>query len=907
MIKVGIFFGGRSREREISFAGGRTVYDNLDKNLFEAIPIFVDSLGNLIELDWQYIYKGTIQDFYPPHSIIPKLKTDFPLYIESFEDTYYITSKAARTVGNRIDISELPNMIDFAFLTLHGVFGEDGTIQGILEWYGIPYSGSGIFPSALSINKIYQKKIMEQCGFSVPQYEIISLQDWLAKNSNAQKNLLNNIIQNMGLPFIIKSPNQGSTIGVSVVNNVIMAEFIRKINQSFFIKKIDTTEWKNLTEISKNKEIAKIIDIKNGIGLPITIDNKIRINSPKRLLKFLNTSKVSVNLVSEYSEKFVIIEKFIQGTEFSCIVIEDEKGKPIALPPTEIKKESTLFDYRAKYLSGISRKTTPINLPFEQIQKIRKECERLYQTLFCQVYARIDGFYTEDGKVILNDPNTTSGMLPSSFFFHQAAEIGMNPSQFLTYIIRTSIQVRIQGGKPKEKIQKILDELDTQILTPKSQENKIRVGVILGGYSSERHISVETGRNIYEKLSSSTKYTPIPLFLTGNESKHELYILPIHILLKDNADDIQEKITNNNQEEHPIIEIIKNEAQQITKKYVPGFIQKIQKISYSELSQKIDFAFIALHGRPGEDGTIQKELEKVRIPYNGSDSITSRKTINKYETNKILAENGIHVPKNVLFTKKDIMSNSNKTKIIRQIEQTLTYPFIVKPIDDGCSTGVIKIKIKKQLESYANLIFRNNKEFSKELYSILQPNKNITDFPQKDCFMAEELIQTDNDGKCIEITGGLLTLHKNGKKEFHIFAPSEVIAQSDILSLEEKFLTGEGKNITPARFSENTEQQQKFTAHVKKELLKVAQILNLRGYARIDAFVKIQNDNIKVIIIEVNSLPGMTPATCIFHQAALSGYKPFHFIDKIIQYSLYRRKLKETHNLNLDSPPKNHF
>ena len=71
-MKVGIIFGGPSREREISFAGGRTVYDNLDKALFEAVPVFVDSFGNFILLDWQYIYKGTIRDFYPPVEALPE-------------------------------------------------------------------------------------------------------------------------------------------------------------------------------------------------------------------------------------------------------------------------------------------------------------------------------------------------------------------------------------------------------------------------------------------------------------------------------------------------------------------------------------------------------------------------------------------------------------------------------------------------------------------------------------------------------------------------------------------------------------------------------------------------------------------------------------------------------------------
>ncbi|MFQ3576802.1 MAG: hypothetical protein SNJ77_10245, partial [Cytophagales bacterium] len=60
-MKVGIFFGGQSREREVSFAGGRTVYDNLDKTLFEPIPVFVDSLGRFVLLEWQFLYKGSIR------------------------------------------------------------------------------------------------------------------------------------------------------------------------------------------------------------------------------------------------------------------------------------------------------------------------------------------------------------------------------------------------------------------------------------------------------------------------------------------------------------------------------------------------------------------------------------------------------------------------------------------------------------------------------------------------------------------------------------------------------------------------------------------------------------------------------------------------------------------------------
>lgn len=124
-----------------------------------------------------------------------------------------------------------------------------------------------------------------------------------------------------------------------------------------------------------------------------------------------------VSIAAIEAETEVIIESFITGKEFSCIVITNENGKPVALPPTEIRKGNELFDYRAKYLPGLSRKITPIHLPEVQIETIRRECERLFTSLNFSVYARIDGFITENGSIFLNDPNTTSGMMPSSFSF----------------------------------------------------------------------------------------------------------------------------------------------------------------------------------------------------------------------------------------------------------------------------------------------------------------------------------------------------------------------------------------------------------------------------------------------------------------------------------------------------------
>ena len=126
--------------------------------------------------------------------------------------------------------------------------------------------------------------------------------------------------------------------------------------------------------------------------------------------------------------------------------------------------------------------------------------------------------------------------MPSSFFFHQAAEIGLNPSNFLSYIIRTSLSERIRNSMKLNLYDKQLRQFDDKLNARNSNSNsKTKVAVILGGYSSERHISVESGRNIYEKLSSSAKYEAIPVFLTGSAENLELYQLPINLLLKERS------------------------------------------------------------------------------------------------------------------------------------------------------------------------------------------------------------------------------------------------------------------------------------------------------------------------------------------------------------------------------------
>ena len=107
--------------------------------------------------------------------------------------------------------------------------------------------------------------------------------------------------------------------------------------------------------------------------------------------------------------------------------------------------------------------------------------------------------------------------------------------------------------------------------------------------------------------------------------------------------------------------------------------------------------------------------------------------------------------------------------------------------------------------------------------------------------------------------------------------------------MEEKFLAGEGQNLTPARLAVADFTYEQVLDQVQRTLERVARLLDVEGYCRIDAFVRVLGDGkVETQVIEVNSLPGMTPATAIFHQAALAGYKPAAFIKKILEYGFER-------------------
>lgn len=275
---------------------------------------------------------------------------------------------------------------------------------------------------------------------------------------------------------------------------------------------------------------------------------------------------------------------------------------------------------------------------------------------------------------------------------------------------------------------------------------------------------------------------------------------------------------------------------------------------WHSLPEKIDFVFLGLHGGHGENGGVQGTLRMLNIPHNGSPVLPSALCMNKYHTHLVLRSHDIAVPQNVLIKKDEYECF--------ELPKHLALPLIIKPSDDGCSSFVQKVHTKEELLTAAEHIFASGK------------NEALT----------EELI-----------TGMELTVGVIGNETPYVLPPSQSICQSDVLSLEEKFLPGAGENQTPAPLSDTA------TALVRDTVKQAYMAAGCKGYARIDCFYQTAEESPtgkeRVVIIEINTLPALTPATCLFHQAAEVGIKPMDFIDLLVTLGIsYHTQQLETEN-----------
>jgi D-alanine-D-alanine ligase len=346
MIRVGVLFGGRSTEREVSLSSGRQVYHSLDRSQYRGVPLFLAPDGRLWQLPEKLVIQNTTSD------IVSRLAGE----------------------AQALSYEDLKELVDVVFIALHGKYGDDGCIQGVLELLDIPYSGSGVLPCAISMSKPVAHQLLAAAGLRGLRELVVSAGEWQTGVARATAQ----IQETVGVPCVVKPTREGSSVGVSVV---------------------EQTD-----------------------DLPAAMERAFAWDTE------------------------ALVEERLIGMEFSVIVVGNDE--PEALVPTEIVTPNAYMTYDDKYMPGRSQKITPARVSEEILERIRAEAVRAHRVLGFRGYSRIDGFLLEGGAIIITDPNSTSGMAPSSFLFHQAAEAGLLPAHIISRIMTLALEAHRQKVGP---------------------------------------------------------------------------------------------------------------------------------------------------------------------------------------------------------------------------------------------------------------------------------------------------------------------------------------------------------------------------------------------------------------------------------------------------------------------------
>ncbi|HEY8560637.1 MAG TPA: D-alanine--D-alanine ligase family protein [Pyrinomonadaceae bacterium] len=224
-IKIGVVFGGRSGEHEISIRSAKSVIDQIDKDKYEVVPIAITKEGN-------WLNPVESLGLLPPQTQELLLNDigAFPRNSVAFTGDPNYKGLVKLEVGKG---EERLEKLDVVFPVLHGTFGEDGTIQGLFEMADIPYVGCGVLAASTGMDKAFMKILFRDAGLPICRYVWFLRSEWEADNAAT----VAQIEQKLGYPCFVKPANLGSSVGVSKATDeaslrdaiALAAEYDRKI------------------------------------------------------------------------------------------------------------------------------------------------------------------------------------------------------------------------------------------------------------------------------------------------------------------------------------------------------------------------------------------------------------------------------------------------------------------------------------------------------------------------------------------------------------------------------------------------------------------------------------------------------------------------------------------------------
>ncbi len=230
-IRVVVVFGSRSVEHEVSVVTAMQILANLDQKKYEIIPVYIDKQGRW----WSGKSLRKIENY---KNLELKNKVGLGQY------------KLSGEVGDKrlIPVGILKRPIDFDIIltAVHGTYGEDGTLQGLLEMASVPYTGCGVTAAAIGMDKVLQKAVYEKVGLPVVNYEWFLSKEYM-KN---KKEIIERLEKNIGYPMCVKPANLGSSVGINMAHNKKELEWSIDVAKEFDTKVLIEECLENIDEIN---------------------------------------------------------------------------------------------------------------------------------------------------------------------------------------------------------------------------------------------------------------------------------------------------------------------------------------------------------------------------------------------------------------------------------------------------------------------------------------------------------------------------------------------------------------------------------------------------------------------------------------------------------------------------------
>ena len=349
-IKLAVIFGGMSTEHDVSIVSGTSIIKNLNKEKYEIFPIYIDEDGN-----W-YEYTKNIKEI----------------------GTIKVGDKIQETKNIENPIKYLKQM-DCIFPVLHGLYGEDGTIQGLFELLKIPYVGCKVLASSISMDKAYTKIIFEKAGLNQTPYVYIRKdkgkyryieKDFTEKIYDLEE-LSKKIEEKIKYPMFIKPSNSGSSVGINK---------------------------------AKNK----------------------------------NELEEAIKYASKYDKK-ILIEQGINGREVECAVLGNEEV--VASCVGEVLSAEEFYSFDSKYNNQDSKTQIPANLSKEILEEIRKQAIKAFKAVDGSGLSRVDFFIENNtNKIIINEINTMPGFTNISMYPKLFEASGIAYSELLDKVINFALE-----------------------------------------------------------------------------------------------------------------------------------------------------------------------------------------------------------------------------------------------------------------------------------------------------------------------------------------------------------------------------------------------------------------------------------------------------------------------------------